>query len=225
MKQNLTIVFTLLLTSFSLIGQNIKEIESSMSLGRQNSHFLEIDDAKLKTVEDAFKDYMKGFGKVNFNKKAKEYFGSQISIPAMGNVPVDFYAKMEERANQVTLYVWADLGPAGGGFINSKSHASQANGVKVFLEDFFVYTKKILITNELKEQEKLLSNLEKDLSKLVNKNEDYLKDIEKAKAKIAQAEKDILENKQAQAEKTKEIEAKKEDIKAVTTRLNNVGKN
>ena len=73
------------------------------------------------------------------------------------------------------------------------------------MRDYFIEVRKKVVAEELKVEEKNLSNLEKDLKKLKEKNDDYHKDIEKAKQKIAEAEKNIEKNTLDQENKGKDV--------------------
>ena len=92
------------------------------------------------------------------------------------------------------------------------------------MKDYFVSVRKKVVAEEVKMEEKNLSNLEKDLKKLKEKNEDLHKDIEKAKLKIAEAEKNIEKNLVDQDNKGKEISTQKDVLGKVTEKLNNIGK-
>ena len=70
----------------------------------------------------------------------------------------------------------------------------------------------------------MLSDLEKDLKKLKEKNEDFHNDIEKAKQKIIEAEKNIEKNIVDQENKGKEIDTQKVAVEKVVEKLNNLGK-
>jgi hypothetical protein len=203
-------------------GQTTKEMKSTMSLGPQNAFYIEIEGANKKMAQNAFEDYVKEFGKLKYNNKAKEHFMMATKIPLInGTSPVDLYANFDDGNNQATAYVWVDLG---GAFVNSSAYAKQAESIKVFMFDYFVYVRKIAINEELKAEEKGLGSLEKDFRKLLNKNEDYHKDIEKAKQKIFDAEKDIEKNIIEQDQKNVEIDDQKLKIEKIKDKLNNLGK-
>lgn len=219
-------LFTLLLAIFSFsivcIGQDAIEKKVSMSLGPQNAFYVEIPGADSKMVEKTFYEFVKEYGKLKENKKAREHFMMATKIPVInGTSPLDMYAKFEEGKGMATTYVWMDMG---GSFINSSDHASQTKAVRQFLYDYFIAVRKKVVTEEIKAEEKKLADVEKDLKKLKEKNDDYHKDIEKAKLKIAEAEKNIEKNIVDQENKVKEIDTQKVAVETVVQKLNNLGK-
>lgn len=220
MKSILTITFSLV--CLVVFGQDVNEKKISMSLGPQNAFYVEIPGADKKMAEKTFYEFVKDYGKMKENGKAREHFMMATKIPVInGTSPIDLYSKFEEGKNMATTYVWVDLG---GSFVNSSDHTSQTAALRQFMYDYFIAVRKKVVTEELKAEEKNLSNLEKDLSKLKDKNQDYNNDIEKAKQKIAEAEKNIEKNIVDQENKTKEIDTQKNVVEKVVEKLNNLGK-
>lgn len=212
----------LLISATLLSAQEVVEKKVSMSLGPQNSFYVEIPGADKKLAEKTFYEFVKEYGKMKENSKAREHFLMATKIPVInGTSPLDLYAKFEEGKGMATTFVWIDLG---GAFVNSSDHASQTAAFRQFMKDYFISVRKKVVAEEVKIEEKNLSNLEKDLKKLKEKNDDLHKEIEKAKQKIAEAEKNIEKNLVDQENKTKEIETQKEVVGKVIEKLNNVGK-
>lgn len=219
--KNLIILIIALASTF-VSAQDIIEKKTSMSLGPQNGFYVEIQGADKKLAEKTFYEFVKEYGKMKENSKAREHFLMATKIPVInGTSPLDLYAKFEEGKGMATTYVWVDLG---GAFVNSTDHASQTTALRQFVKDYFIAVRKKVVGEEVKVEEKNLSNLEKDLKKLKEKNEDLHKDIEKAKQKIAESEKNIEKNLVEQENKEKEIATQKEVLGKVTEKLNNVGK-
>lgn len=211
-----------MMLSLVVSAQEVKQVDKTMSLGNKPAYYVEVNDIDKKVVEKAWEEYMKSYGKMKDNKKAKESYMNQVSIPMInGANKVDMYSKQEEGKNQMTTYVWIDLG---GSFANSKDNPKQVEGINQFLFDFWVFAKKKAVSNELEDQEKVQKNLEKDLSKLEGKNEDLKKDIEKAKEKIRQAEIDIEQNLRDQDNKRVDIATQKKMVETVVEKLNSIGK-
>lgn len=221
----LKIIYTITLTFFALFAmqaQNVTETEQTMSYGSQNSFSIEIEGIDQKLTEKVFKKYIKDYGKVKRNKKAKEYFSEAIKIPLInGSDDLGFYIKFDERVNMTSATVWADLGS---GFVNSNDNPKEAAGVETFLSDFYVVAKKTAIEEEMKKEEKEMKSLNKGLTKLENKNKNYHDDIANAKKKIEEAEANIEQNLKDQDDQRVLIAQQKEKLEAVIERLNNVGK-
>lgn len=215
-----------ILCSFLTLGafaQEAVERKTSMSLGPQNGFYVELPGANKKMAESTFSDMMKEYGKLKDNKKAREAFLTAVKIPVVnGQSPVDLYVRHEEGKNMMTTYVWIDLG---GAFANTQEHPQQVKAIRQLLTDYSNQVKRKVIAEELKEQEKALSNLNKDLEKLQKRNDDFHKEIEKAKQKIAESEKNIEKNITEQENKRLEIQKQADVVSEVTARLNAVGKN
>ncbi len=222
MKVFYSLVASFLLFTGWVSAQDAIERNISMSLGPQNSFYIEIPGADAKLAQKTFYEFVKEYGKIKENSKAREHFMMATKIPVINGVsPVDLYAKFEDGKGLATAYVWVDLG---GAFVNSTDHPKQAQAIRQFMYDYFITVRKKVVTEELKVEEKKYESLAKDLKKLKDKNDDYHKDIEKAKQKIAEAETNIQKNQTDQDNKSKEIDTQKEVINQVTDKLNNLGK-
>ena len=223
MKPILTVfIFFFLGLTNSLISQAAVERKISMSLGPQNAYYVEIPGANKKLAQKTFEEFVKEYGKIKENGKAKEYFMMGTKIPVInGTSPVDLYAKFDEGKDMATAYVFVDLG---GAFVNSVDNPSQSASLKQFLFDYFITVRKKVVAEELKNEEKNLGGLEKDLKRLKDKNEDHHNDIAKAKQKILENEKNIETNVVDQENKTKEIDTQKVVVEKVVEKLNNLGK-
>ncbi len=222
MKKFYSMMVTILLFTGTLLAQDAIERNISMSLGAQNSFFVEIPGADAKLAEKTFYEFVKEYGKMKENKKAREHFMMATKIPMInGASPVDMYAKFENGKGLATAYLWVDLG---GAFINSSAYPKQTESIRQFMFDYFIAVRKKVVAEELKAEEKKFDNLNKDLKKLKDKNSDYHKEIEKAKQKIAEAEMNIEKNLVDQDNKSMEIDAQKAIVEQVIDKLNNLGK-
>ena len=215
----------LFFTSFSLtiIGQEVKTMDASMSMGPQTSYYLEIEDVPKKVVESEWKKYLDdNFKRVKYNKKAKEYYTENGSVGMIqGKSKIVIYSKIDEGKNLVTLYTWTKVED---GIVNPEDYSKESDGIKRYLQDFYFVAKKKGISLELEDEEDRMKQFEKDLGKLEKKNSKLHSDIEKFKEKIKKAEAAIEENLVAQDEKRIEIAQQKKVIEEVIERLNKVGK-
>jgi len=223
--KNVTLLLFLGLLSFTInntFAQDVIEKKASMSLGAQSSFYVEIPGADKKIAEASMSEMLKEYGKLKENRKAKESFLMATKIQKInGTSPIDLYVRQDEGKNMMTTYIWIDLG---GAFANSEEHKSQSDAIRQFMADYFITARKKVVENELKEEEKNLNKLNKDLSRLEDRNKGFHDDIAKAKKKIEEAENNIVKNIVEQEDKTKEIESQKEVVKKVTEKLNSIGK-
>ena len=203
-------------------AQEIFEDEKSMSLGVQNSYFVEIENADRKLAEKMWKEYIKDYGKTKNNKKAKEWNTLETRVPAIStSEDMDIYTKFEEMGSMTRVYFWFDIG---GAFVDTDDYGSEAKGAEMFIKEYAITVKKEVIAKELKDQEKVLKNLRKDFSKLEKNNEKYHKEIEEARKKIAEREQDIEKNLQDQESKQHEIQKQQEVVEEIIDRMNNLRK-
>ena len=222
MKNFFSIAMISIFTFGTIYGQFVKEQETTMSLGNKYSYYVEIDGLSKKDAEKAWKEYVQSFGKLKYNKKAKEYYLNGAKVPMInGTKTVDLYTRIDEGKGQATVYTWVDLG---GAFANPQDHAQASDGSRTFMNDFWIYGRKIAVSNELASEEKVQKDLEKDLSKLEGKNQDLHEEIEKLKEKIRQAEADIEQNLRDQDDKKVSIAQQRKKVEKVVDKLNNVGK-
>lgn len=222
MKSIVWVVVFLMSLSASMKGQEAKERKLSMSLGPQNAWYIEMEGADAKMAEKIFYDYIKSYGKMKYNKKAREHYLMSSAINSInGSSPLDIYAKFDDTKTMATAYIWMDMG---GAFISSFEHPKQAQALSQWMYEYYLEVKKNIILNEIKEEEKKLSSLERDLKRLIDKNESLHKEIERARQKIEEAESDIEKNLVDQDNKNKEIESQKDLLNQVNDKLNNLGK-
>ncbi len=221
--KNLFSVLMALFLCAAVNGQSlVYESNETMSLGNQPAYVVEIEGADKKISEKMLKEYLKDFGKVERNKKAKEYYAEQIRIPSIqsGN-PVNVIAKIEEGKDMTRVFFWIDNGQE---FVSSESHATSADGAGIFADDYRIKVRKEVVRKQLEDQEDELKDLEKHLKKLMDKNEDYHNEIEKCNEKIRKAESNIEKNLGDQDEKRMEIEKQKAVVEEIIRKLNDIGR-
>jgi hypothetical protein len=217
-------ILLVLVTATVLRAQSAKVSEKkiSMSLGPQSCFFIELSGADKKLAEKTFSEFFKPYGKLKENGKAREFFimGTKIT-PVGGSDALDLYVKFEEGKNLSTAYVWIDLG---GEFMNSQEHPKMAASLNRWLQDYHLEVRKKVVAEEVRNEEKQLAQLEKDLKRLKDKQVSYEQDIEKARMKILESEKNIEKNLVEQEAKLVEITTQQLQVEKVIEKLNSLGK-
>ena len=221
MKNILLSAIAVLFLALGLNAQKVHEDDVNMSLGIKNALYVEIEGADRKTTEKVWKDFIKEYGKTKKNKKAKEWYSVDLTIPAIQNAPSDLYLKFEELKGSIRAYLWVDLGTD---FLNTIDHPREGEGAEIFLQELHTAVRKAVVKKEVTTQEKLLKNEEKELEKLVKKNSNLHSEIEKFKEKIAKAEAEIEENLVKQEKQKATIEEQKKTVEAVIEKLNTIGR-
>ncbi len=221
MKKQLLHLFAITLLSNALIAQ-FTQTDATMSEGVQPGLEFEVKGESRK-AEKVWKDYTKNLGKLNWDKKAKEYTLPNALLPAIeSSSPITLVAKFDEFSNMTRVKVWIKEGDV---FLTEQINPNKIAGAKVFLTDYSYLVEKVYVGEELNEEEKNLNKLEKELDRLSKQNENLHRDIEKAKDAIKKAEREIVENNNEQEAKKKEIEEQQAKVKQVSDKLNKIGSN
>jgi len=218
MKYTTTLLLGLLVLVSSLLSAQVVEKSMQMSAGEQNG--LQVDlPINKKAAEKLWKDYVKPHGKVDWDRKNKEHLLFDKTISSISSEPVTIVAKFNDYGSETKGSFWFK---SGGEWIDASDSTIKSAGQ--FLQEFAYEAERVRMKDQIKDEEDGLSSLEKDLKKLMKKNDDLHKDIEKAKETIAKKEKEIEENLKLQEDKKAEIEAQKTQIKTSTETLGSVGK-
>jgi len=188
----------------------INENMQLMSAGSNNALTMAIQGADLKKVEAVWKTFSRDFkARTRKDRKSGLYFTDNARMRNISSNDVDIYAKFERGGSGTVATVWFDLG---GAYIASETHGEAYNEAEELMYKFANAVGKSMAEDHVKDQEKVLKALEKELSKLEKDNETYLKKIEEAKALIAEMEGNIKQNEIDQEGKKGEI---KKQVEAV----------
>jgi molecular chaperone DnaK (HSP70) len=198
------------------------ERQSDISLGMQPCLSISFSDIKSKDLHKLWGDYFKKFGKFKYNRKAKEYFvnGARISSIKSGD-PIDVYVKYEDFTDGSRIDVTFDITT---GFLSSRENPTEYRAAERFLNEFELFVEKYKLEELLKEEEKNLDRLTRDLRKAVSDNDKLLKSITDYEERIAKAEKDIKDNEVLQSDLEKQIEDQNKKVNSVRAEYNKISK-
>lgn len=219
MKLTTTLIFSILVV-FCLEAQ-ISETAYSMSYGKQNAYMMDHDGADSKMVSKIIENTLKDYGKVKRNKKAKEWECIDCQIGRISSSRMNIYFKVESGKDMASSYFFFDDGEK---FVSGENDPGISQSIEDFLMDINYAVEREVIGKELEGEEKIMKNLEKDLSKLEKKNQDLHDDIEEYREKINKAEKEIEKNLEEQVDKRMEITKQARVVEDVTLKLNRVGR-
>jgi len=209
-----------LLSMLNNVHAQISTKDATMSLGSKSAFVVDLDGADKKMAEKKWKEVMKDYGKVDRNRKAKEWSTMQARIPMIdGPSAVNMFLKLEEGKDMARAYVFVDNGEK---FVDDGD--DEAEGVREFLEKYSTVVKKEVAKRTMEAGEKELKGYNKDLGKLEKKNEKLHKDIENYKKKIEEAEAKISQNLLDQDAAKETIETQKEKVEELTENYNSIGK-
>ncbi|MEW6772475.1 MAG: hypothetical protein AB1304_00590 [Bacteroidota bacterium] len=216
------ILITATISISHLFSQEIKIKETSGSFSSGSAPCLEtkIYNNNINDVKDKWKEVLKDFKNEKVKISGNEVIGDNILIKDWGNNPVDIYTSFDEKSDKsIEMKVAVDLG--NGNYL--KNDRGKQKFIEKLMKEFAIKQSIEPLEKQIKEQEKLLSDISDKQKSLEKKNENLKKDIENYKEKIKKAEEDIKNN-ESEIEKKKqelatqqkaleELKKKKENIK------------
>jgi len=206
-------LFTLFISiiSISTFAQIKVEGKNVNVNGSHEGFYITIPYGDKKMIEKELKDELKSW---KGSYKNKDFiFVDDCKLKEMGKNTFDVYAKVEDIADGgATVSVAIDLG---GAFLNSGEHGAQFKIIEKKLYAFGVKAAKNVVEQDVKAEEKILKEREKELDDLKKAKEQSEKDIKDFQEKIKKAEEDIEKNKTQQEDKEKEISTQKEKVQEV----------
>lgn len=195
----------------------IEEQLETMSMGTHNALRMAIQGADEKKVEQVWKQFSKDFKtRTQKDRKSGLYVSDDAKISSLSSNTVDVYAQFERGGNGVLATMWFDLG---GAYLSSETHNEAYDQGEQLMRDFANAVRKSMAEDNVKEQEKGLKVLNKDLEKLEKENDQYEKKIEEAKELIKEMEANIQQNGKDQTAKQQEIEAQEKVVEKAKTKV------
>ncbi len=217
------IIVLIVCSALSGYTQEIKVKESSgkFSVGSAPCLETKIYNHTISEVKKQWKDKMKDFKNEKVKENSSEIIGDNILIKDWGNNPVDIYTSFDEQSDKsIIMKVALDFG--NNNFLKNNDR-DKTKYIENMMKEFATKMSMEPLEKQIKEQSKLITNIEGEQKLLEKKNENLKKDIENYKEKIKKAEEDIKNNeteiekkKQAlstQQKAVEELKKKKESIK------------
>ncbi len=214
------IIFGLTLIFPMFISAQIVEKTTEMSDGEHSGLEVELPVDK-KSAEKIWKNYAKTYGKVDWDRKNKEHILFNAKVSSISSDPITIVTRFNQYNDITKGFFWFK---SGDNYITSTNDGDVLRSAGEFLQEYAYEAERHSIREQIKGEDKDLSKLDKELNKLVKKNENLHKDIEKAKETIAKKEKEIEQNLKDQEAKKADIEKQKETIQQTTLKLTSVGK-
>jgi hypothetical protein len=206
-------LLTLAAVTFGIsLNAQVKVEEKSVNIdGAKNGFFVSIPYGDDKQIEKALKEELQGW-KGKYSTKGY-IFVDDCSIKDMGDNTFDVYASIQDIPDGgATVMLAIDLG---GAYMNSGEHGAQFKYMKDRLMKFGVKAAKSAVDDEIKAEEDILKQKQKELADLESDQAKKEKEIEDYKAKIAENEKAIQESKSNQETKKGEIKEQETKVQAV----------
>jgi hypothetical protein len=206
-------IFTLAIVLISCISyaQNALETEAVIAGGKRNAIVVSIPKADQKTIEKEWKNLMKKY-KADVTVK-DEIFANNAIIKSITDNSMDVYARVDVvKDGEVQLIVAFDLG---GYYLSSMQQPELYKEAKKMIEKFAKDQSKTAYKDYLQNEEKILSDLERERKKLENQVANMQKQNEDYQKKIKDNEQKIRDNQTAIENKTKEIDNQDQKVKSI----------
>lgn len=188
MLRNLLLSTIIIVFTIPTMAQKLEVTETNSKFDKtsRSALMVEIPYTDQKTVEKEWKKLMKDYNPEKF-KSRKEMFADNATIDRLSENTVDVYAKVDEKKDIVTLFVAVDLG---GAFLSS-SDGDKIQVMKGIVRDFAIKLVKEIYDEKIKEQEKNVEDVEKEVEGAKDNKAHLEKEIESYKQKIEDNELEI----------------------------------
>jgi hypothetical protein len=220
MKKLLFFLSFLMITG--MLNAQVKERSVSMSKGHNNAFVVQFKNAQAKEVSEVWEKYVKDFKtSAKKVKKSEELMADDAEIKEMSTNTVDIYSLAEQSGEDVTFYVWFDLG---GAFLSSKMHPDRYPKAMEIMRDFEYEVDRDRLKKMVKEQEDILKDMEKELDGFQKDQKNEEDNIQKYKEKIAESEEKIREAIANQKETEVKVRQQQKLIETTEMELKKIGK-
>jgi hypothetical protein len=182
-----------------------------MVTGMQPALILKLKGADPKFVEAEWKEFTKGYGRLERVKGSKESVIQGVHVGEIGGGELmNVYSYASQASDGTELTVWFSRG---GNYL--KSTDKEYSKAETFLRSFALKVNVDMIALDLEEQQKKLDKLVSTSEKLIRENEQLHKTIADANGRIQQAETDIPLNERAQEVSQADIANQKTVVESV----------
>ncbi|GIZ07970.1 hypothetical protein [Flavobacterium sp. UMI-01] len=206
------ILLLVLITSFLGYAQNLVPVAVSqnMSKGMQPGIEIYIPNISDDHLEDAIKDITKPYkGKCKKVKRTDETFIDDALISEISANTIDIHQFMRKEGDGYKYTAFFNLG---GIFLDSAYSTEKFTYAMSIVKRIALRASELKMNEILKDENKILENLEDDKKDLLKENEREAKDIQKAKDLVAKKESAIQENLKMLETKTSEIETQRQKV-------------
>lgn len=178
-----------LFLSFGLSAQEVRETRETVD---NVSHPAFSVDVKYpqKVAETAIGNYFKSTNmKSSSSKDFKKY--AQVNFPTISDKQIDMYTKVSGNKSLSTVTILVSKGYEH--FVSSSDDLATANNIKAFMATIPDIVKNHNLTNEIIEQEKVITKTQKSHEQLLKDQQKLAKQIEMSEKELA-AQKTKLDN-------------------------------
>ena len=211
-------LISFILISISAFSQNILVQEQNFDFSvssNVNSLSVEIPYADEPYVNGRLKKLLKSWGK---HKESKgEHSSLMVEMKEMGKIPFNVYARVTLLKNEnISVHFGFDLG---GAFLSKREHSEKFNLIEKLVATFASDVVKDWVRDELKKEEKILHQLEKEQKDLEKRKGNLEKEILDFEKKIERNKMEIKENIVVQGNKKEAIQLQDQKVKKIDKKL------
>lgn len=190
MKTLLSVLF--MATTIGLFAQkreiSVAEGNYNFSVGSKNAIILTIPNSDKKVVEGVLKKEIKSWGG-KMKASSGEYTTFQsVDKKLFDGKTFDTYTKIFQDEKNVKIAVATDLG---GAFLNSNQHQAQFDQFRERLYQFGVSAGQAMVASDVKTEEGILKDQQKELKSMDKQVSSYQKQINSYQKKIDENNKKI----------------------------------
>jgi hypothetical protein len=184
------------LTSYSQETLVVKNIQAQMSKGMQTCYSVEIPRAVLKTVQQNWVKKLQENIKVKVAENGPELVLAKVLKPEITSDTISIYSLLIQKDTIVEIDIFVEIDSV---FFSPKEDKTDLatdkidNNIKNFLRSFAVAQYRLVVSDELDAQEKVLKTMENDLEKLEKTQENLEKDNSSLENDIEEKEREVKE--------------------------------
>lgn len=210
------LVTTMMSLFFMAQAQSVKVSEGTKSMreGSFNAFNVNLEGVSSKDAIKNWESFVKDYdAKTKKDKKQDLYVSENVQIPSIGKNPVDLYAMFSGDKSDTEVSIWFDTGS---GYVNSIDMESQSEAANAIVTEFAMRALKESAINMEEEEKKIAKDLDGDLKKMQDKEDDLRKEISKAQENILKWEKELAQNEDDMAAKKKAIRNQADVVEEAT---------
>lgn len=198
------------LFTLPLMGQADIKVENTareMSRGLQPAFQVNIPEASVKEVEKAWQRYIRKGTRARVKMNGEEMYLPAANIEGVQGSNVQIYTRLYAEKSGVLLVAFLEIDSV---FFNPEQDAARAGSLRTYLRNFAVETYKSQVGEEIKEEEKLLRNMERGLESLLNDEKSNENKIKQHQREIQNLQNSIQSAESDEARKAEEISRQKD---------------
>lgn len=223
MKRIINIICSLLLVAGTMAAQEkertIEEEVRIMDLGAENAFTITMEEMDPILVAEVWRSYVRANFKsgTRLLRNDNEFISENAKVRLVTGFPVHLIAQITELGPRVDFSIWIDLQ---GAYLSSDAHPEQAEEVIFILRDFAVQVERIKIEERLKEEERILAKMERQLYRLERAKQRYDHEVGTAEERrVIKMKSNIDENTSEQEVTAKEIAAQQKIVAEIRRQL------